>query len=77
MPPATAISMSPLAMAMHTEFGQLNRFVHVWAYESLDQRAKVRAEAAAKGVWPPKGGGGHLVSQDNKICYPAAFSPAQ
>ena len=69
--------MSPLAIAMHTEFGQLNRFVHVWAYESLEQRTQVRREAAAQGVWPPKGPGDHLITQDNKICYPTAFSPAQ
>jgi len=72
----TRTKLSPLAMAMHTEFGQLNRFVHVWAYESLDQRAQVRGEAAAKGIWPPKGGG-ELITQDNKICLPAPFSPAQ
>jgi hypothetical protein len=69
--------LSPLAMAMHTEFGHLNRFVHVWAYESIEQRSQVRGEAAAKGLWPPPGGGDHLETQDNKICFPTAFSPAQ
>jgi hypothetical protein len=51
--------------------------VHIWAYSGLDQRAKVRADAVAAGVWPPPGGAGRLLSQDNKILLPSAFSPLQ
>ena len=69
--------LSPLLMAMSTELGPLNKFVHIWPYENLEHRREVRAEAAAKGIWPPKGGGDELVFQDNKIVYPAAFSPQQ
>ncbi len=67
--------LSPLSVAMYTDLGDLNKWVHVWAYENLEHRREVRAEAAAKGIWPPKGGGGHLVTQDNKILMSAPFSP--
>jgi hypothetical protein len=62
-------------MAMHTDAGSLNKFVHIWAYESLEHRAEVRAEAAAKGIWPPKGRKETLQTQANKIVLAAPFSP--
>ena len=37
---------SRLAAFWHTEVGPLNQVIHVWPYESLDQRAGVRAEAS-------------------------------
>ncbi len=75
--PARA-ELSPAVAAMHTELGTLNKFVHIWTYESLDQRAEVRAKAVELGVWPPKGGTpGALISQENKIMLPAPFSPMQ
>ena len=45
--------------------------------ESMDQRMQVRDEARKKGVWPPPGGGDRLISQQNKIVLPSAFSPLQ
>ncbi len=69
--------LSPLLMAMHTDLGPLNKFVHIWPYENLEHRREVREEAAAKGIWPPKGGGDELVFQDNKIVHPTPFSPQQ
>ena len=75
--PARA-ELSPAIAAMHTELGTLNKFVHIWTYESLDQRAEIRAKAIELGVWPPKGGTpGSLISQENKIMLPAPFSPMQ
>ena len=67
--------LSPLTVAMYTDLGDLNKWVHVWAYENLEHRREVRAEAAAKKIWPPAGGGGHLLTQDNKIVLSASFSP--
>ena len=67
--------ISPLLMAMTTELGPLNKFVHIWPYESLEHRRQVREEAANKGIWPPKGGGDELVAQENKIVFAADFSP--
>ena len=72
---AKRTEMSELAMAMHTDGGELNKFVHIWAYESLEHRAEVRAEAAAKGIWPPKGSKNTLDIQANKIVLAAPFSP--
>ncbi len=69
--------LSPLCISMYSEVGALNKHVHVWAYESLDHRQQVRAKAKAEGIWPPKGPGGRLVAQENKILLPAPFSPAQ
>ena len=71
------MKLSPVVLAGGVEFGQANGFVHIWAYSSLDQRAQVRAEAVKKGVWPPPGGGDRLLTQENKILLPAAFSPLQ
>ena len=71
------IKLSPLALAGHVEFGEANRYIHVWAYESLDQRAAIRNKAREMGVWPPPGGGDSLLTQANKILLPAAFSPLQ
>ncbi len=75
--PARA-ELSPAIAAMHTELGTLNKFVHIWTYESLDQRTEVRAKAIELGVWPPPGAPpGGLISQENKIMLPAPFSPMQ
>ncbi|MCI0548439.1 MAG: NIPSNAP family protein [Candidatus Rokubacteria bacterium] len=71
------IKLSPVVLAGGVEFGHANGFVHIWAYPSLDQRAQVRADAVKKGLWPPPGGRDRLLSQDNKIVLPSAFSPLQ
>jgi hypothetical protein len=69
--------LSPIVLAGGIEFGQPNGFVHIWAYSGLDQRAKVRADAVQAGIWPPPGGRDRLLTQENKILLPAAFSPLQ
>lgn len=74
---AKRIELSPLVMAMHSEIGDLYKFVHIWGYESLEHRSAVRAEAVAKGIWPPKGPKETLVSQRNKIVLAAPFSPVK
>ncbi len=71
------LALSPLAVVMQTDVGPLNKYIHVWAYESLEQRAAIRQRALDEGVWPPPGGPGLLVSQENKILLPAPFSPMQ
>ncbi len=45
---------SPLTGFWHTEIGPLNEIIHVWGYKDLAERARVRAEAAKDGNWPPK-----------------------
>ncbi|MGI8551821.1 MAG: NIPSNAP family protein [Dehalococcoidia bacterium] len=66
--------LSPLAGAWTSEIGDLNRFIHLWPYENLEERGRIRAEAVNSGVWPPKTRE-FLVSQENKILAPASFSP--
>lgn len=70
---------SPLAVAMYTDLGRLNKFVHIWPYKSLEHRAEVRAQAVADGIWPPKatGSAGAALTQQNLIMVPAPFSPMQ
>ena len=67
---------SPLVGAWYSELGNLNTWIHMWAYESYDQRAEVRAETRAKGVWPPPGGIAPL-KQENKLLLPLSVSPLQ
>ncbi len=67
---------SPLVGAWYSELGGLNTWIHMWAYESYDQRAQIRAETREKGVWPPPGGVAPL-TQENKLLLPMSFSPLQ
>jgi hypothetical protein len=71
------VKLSPLVIAGNVDLGEVNRFIHIWAYNSFDHRAAVRAKAAQLGVWPPGGGAARLLTQANKIMTPAAFSPMQ
>jgi len=64
---------SPLAAAMYTELGALNRWMHIWPYKDLNDRARVRSEASKSPHWPT--GAGVRIKQENKIMVPAAFSP--
>jgi hypothetical protein len=70
--------LSPVVLAGGVEFGAANRFIHIWAYKSMDQRLAIREQARKAGVWPPPGGGGdELLAQTNKIVMPSSFSPLQ
>ena len=67
---------SPLAAGMSTELGGLNKWVHIWPYESMADRDRIRAETREAGVWPP--GGTYresMLKQENKLLVPASFSP--
>ena len=74
---ADRAKLSPIVFAGPVEFGRANGFVHIWAYSSMDNRMQVRDDARKKGVWPPPGGGDRLLTQENKILLPSAFSPLQ
>jgi len=69
--------LSPLVLAGNVELGEANRFIHIWAYSSLDQREAVRVKAVQGGKWPPPGGAERLLTMTNKILKPSAFSPMQ
>ncbi len=68
--------LSPLAACWYSGLGELNKFVHIWPYVSLEERARIRAEAAHLSDWPPTIGE-FLIRQESKIVLPAAFSPMQ
>ena len=65
--------VSPLAAGMYTEFGNLNRWCHVWPYKDLDDRERARKEASKLSNWPSGAPG--RIKQENKILVPAEFSP--
>jgi hypothetical protein len=69
------IALSPLVGAWYSELGGLNKWCHIWAYKDAGERGRIRAEAVAKGVWPPGGPPGALLKQENMLVVPAAFSP--
>lgn len=67
--------LSPCVVAMVALDGPL-RFTNIWAYPTLDARAKARADAVAQGIWPPKGGPAHLTTaMVSTIAMPTAMSP--
>ena len=67
------LKYSPLVAFWHVEIGPLNQVLHLWRYDSLQERADVRAAAAKdpSGVWPPKGLD-LIVSMENDILIPGA-----
>ena len=67
---------SPLVAGMYNEFGPaLNKWVHIWAYKDLNERASVRAAAQAGGNWPARNPPGVVIRQENSLVMPASFSP--
>ena len=70
------VKLSPLVGAWYSEIGPLNKWMHIWAYQDANHRAQVRAEAVAKGIWPPgSAAAGVLLKQENLLAVPASFSP--
>ena len=70
------VKLSPLVGAWYSEFGALNKWVHIWAYKDAAERQRIRDEARAKGIWPPGGGpAGGMLKQENMLVVPASFSP--
>ena len=60
-----------------SELGELNRVVHLWQYESLWHRAKVRQAAMADPAWKETVGrlGPLMQVMESRILIPAEFSP--
>ncbi|WP_029350229.1 NIPSNAP family protein [Bosea sp. 117] len=60
-----------------SDIGPLNEIVHIWAYESLDDRTARRARLAADPAWQafiPKIQA-LIEVMENKILLPTSFSP--
>ena len=64
---------SPIAAFWHTEIGPLNQIIHVWGYESIDERNRIRAEASQDPNWPPKITPGNILNMNAEIWNPAPF----
>jgi len=66
--------LSTFVGAWFTELGTLNKWTHLWAYSSLEERDRVRAETIERGIWPPKGAPVPRV-QESQLFLPFPFSP--
>ncbi len=65
---------SPLGAFWHTEFGPLNQVIHVYPYDDLNHRTRVRAALASdpeRNAMP--GGQDLIVAQEAEIVIPAPF----
>ena len=60
----------------YTEIGPLNEIVHIYGYDSLDDRAKRRKELAENDTWKNyiSKAIGYVEHQESKILIPASFS---
>ena len=62
----------------YTDIGELNQLIHIWAYESLDDRAAKRAALYQDQEWQTKflpKALPMLEKQENKILLASDFSP--
>ena len=61
----------------HTEIGALNKVVHIWGYDNLDDRLKKRESLANHPDWPRylESNVKLIVEQENRVLIPASFSP--
>jgi len=60
-----------------TESGPQNSYVHIWAFQSADDRARRRAELQADPDWKEylkkSAAAGYLISQKNRLLVPTPF----
>jgi hypothetical protein len=57
----------------YSEFGPLNRALHIWPYESMDERLAIRDKTTGITGWPPPTGD-LLADQSAEIYFPAPFN---
>lgn len=76
--PQTRHLGQPLAYLI-TETGEVNTFVHIWAYKDAADRAARRAAMAADPEWQvyvrKTAEAGYLIAQRNNLMTPASFAP--
>jgi NIPSNAP len=68
-------ALSPCVGVFTALDGEQPRFLNIWAYNSVDERAKIRADTVAQGLWPPKGGPANLTKMHSDLCVALPFSP--
>jgi hypothetical protein len=69
------LKLSKLAAFWYTEIGPLNQVIHVWPYQDVLERSRIRAEAVRMKIWPPKTSE-FITDMKSEILEPASFSPA-
>ncbi len=72
------LKLSPLIGVFASDIGALNKWVHIWAYKSLDERVAVRKTAMERGIWPPPSTPDKpspTLQQESKILLATPFSP--
>ncbi len=67
------VKVSPLGAFFHTEVGPLNHIIHIWPYDDLQHRTRVRSQSIPG--WPPKIQE-FIVEMESKIVVAAPFCPA-
>ena len=65
--------MSPLGAFFHTAVGPLNHIIHIWPYDDLQHRTRVRSQSIPN--WLPKIQE-FIVEMESKIVNAAPFCPA-
>lgn len=75
---AARAAVSPFVGAFFSDSGgEANDvWVHIWAYNSAEQRQELRAAAQSQGIWPPRRSA-PIVAMSNQLVLPAHFSPLQ
>jgi NIPSNAP len=68
------LKLSKLAAFWYTEIGPLNQVTHVWPYENVAERSKIRAEAVRMKIWPPKTSE-FITDMKSEILEPLPYSP--
>jgi hypothetical protein len=66
--------LSRLAGFWRSEVGTLNQIIHVWPYQDLNERERIRAKAIETKVWPPQVQE-FILEMESKILHAAPFSP--
>ena len=66
---------SKILGAFYAVSGPLQKFVHIWPYDSAEHRQRTRDDAVSAGIWPPKGGAERLLHMQNSLLVPTSFSP--
>ena len=67
--------LAPLVGAFVSEIGEANKFMHIWAYKSLQHRTEAR-EKFSSIDWPPKSSNTNPpLFMENKIVIASDFSP--
>ena len=61
----------------HTEIGGLNKVVHIWGYDNLDDRLEKREILANHPDWPRylESNVKLIVEHENRVLIPSSFSP--